>query len=142
MKAGKDYIGVGCGALIINDKNEILLLKRADNLDTDAGLWTRPGGKVEFHESVEAAVKREVYEETGIKVEIVKFLQNTDDFYENKTRHWVTFGYLVKYVSGEVKNMEPHKHTELRWFPIDQLPENLTHFTREALEVYLDSCNI
>jgi 8-oxo-dGTP diphosphatase len=56
----------------IRDKNNgILLLRRARNfLDSDAGkgMWELPGGKVEFGEKVQNALKREIREETGIHV--------------------------------------------------------------------------
>jgi ADP-ribose pyrophosphatase YjhB (NUDIX family) len=48
MKAGFDCVGVGCGALIVNDRNDTLLLKRTDKTRNQAGFWAKPGGKVEF----------------------------------------------------------------------------------------------
>ena len=81
MKSGKDYIGLGVGAIIQNEKNEILLLKRPDTITPDrttSGMWSVPGGEVEFMEGVEDAIKREVKEEIGIDVEIIK-INETDE---------------------------------------------------------------
>ena len=63
MQIGKDYIGVGCGAFIINDQNELLLQQR--NKSPEKEYWSIPGGKVEMFETFDQAVKREVKEETG-----------------------------------------------------------------------------
>ena len=60
MQKGKDYIGIGVGAAIINEKNEMLLLFR--NKAPEAGCWNIPGGSVELFETVKEAVKREVKE--------------------------------------------------------------------------------
>ncbi|MBT4870849.1 MAG: NUDIX domain-containing protein [Candidatus Diapherotrites archaeon] len=53
---------------IIKDKSgKILLLKRSKNNHYYLGKWQLPGGKVEFGEDIQKAIKREIYEETGIK---------------------------------------------------------------------------
>ena len=58
MIQGKDYIGVGCGAFIVNENNEVLLQLR--NKAPEKEYWSIPGGKVELFEKMEDAVKREV----------------------------------------------------------------------------------
>ena len=57
---------VGCGALIQDANNRILLVKRLR--DPEAGCWGFPGGKVDFGETVEAAICREITEELGISI--------------------------------------------------------------------------
>lgn len=139
MKPGIDYIGVGCGCLILNDKNEVLLVRRSKSSKTDAGMWSRPGGGVEFGETFEEAVKREMKEEVNLDIEVVRYLDYTNDLkFENGVKkHWITLGFLGRVVSGEVKNLEPDKHEEVRWFPLDKLPENLTIYTKRGIEALL-----
>ena len=136
LKPGKDYIGVGCGAIIVNDKNEVLLLKRNANSRMHPGSWTRPGGAMEVGETPEEAVVREVKEETGIDVEIVRFLEMAHDIDNEKNKYWVALGFLARHVGGEVINVEPDKHDDIRWFSLDNLPEGLNHYTRHAIDVY------
>jgi len=139
MKLGFDCVGVGCGALIVNDKNETLLLKRTSKTRNRAGFWSKPGGGVEFGEKVEDAVKREIKEELGVEIELVKFLGFTQDIIKEENQHWVSFNYLAKIIGGEVKNMEPEKHEEIKWFSIDHLPEKITEFTTIPIKAYLNN---
>lgn len=56
MQKGKDFIGVGVGAIILNENNEILLLLR--ERPPEAGCWSIPGGKVDLFETIEDSIKR------------------------------------------------------------------------------------
>lgn len=137
MKPGVDYIGVGCGALIINDKNETLLIKRGAKSKNQVGFWSKPGGAVEFGENVEDAVKREIMEELGIEIELVKFLGFTNHIIKEENQHWATFDFLAKIVRGEPKNMEPEKIEEIKWFNLENLPEKTTWTTIRPVREYL-----
>ena len=53
-------------ALIVNEGK--ILLCRLTNLTGSEGMWTLPGGKVEFGEHPDSTVVREVFEETGLRV--------------------------------------------------------------------------
>jgi ADP-ribose pyrophosphatase YjhB (NUDIX family) len=54
------------GAVIVDDSGRILLIQRGH--EPSAGLWTVPGGRLEPGESDEAALRREIREETGLDV--------------------------------------------------------------------------
>jgi 8-oxo-dGTP pyrophosphatase MutT (NUDIX family) len=61
---------IGSCAVIFDDKREkVLLTRRADN-----GLWCLPGGKMEPGESVEECCRREVVEETGLEVQLMRLV--------------------------------------------------------------------
>ena len=57
------------GAVVHDDRGRLLLVLRGR--EPSAGVWSIPGGKVEPGESREAAVRREVLEETGLRVDVV-----------------------------------------------------------------------
>ena len=135
MKAGKDFIGVGVGATILNDKNEILLIKRRGNVSEDrttSGMWSVPGGEVKFMEKIEEAIKREVKEEIMVDVEILKYIGYTDQILEKSKVHWSCHHFLCKIKKGEPRIAESNKFEKLEWFPVDKIPLNsgITHVIR------------
>lgn len=134
MIQGKDYIGVGCGAFILNEQEEVLLQLR--NKAPEKEYWSIPGGKVELFETFEQAVKREVKEETGAEVEVIGLLGMCNHIIGNEQRHWVSPSYLCKIVKGEPRIMEPTKHLDMKWFSLDNLPEKITITTQEAISNY------
>ncbi len=135
MVQGKDYIGVGCGAFILNEKNELLLQQR--NKAPEREYWSIPGGKVEMFEKMEDAIKREVLEETGVEIEIIDLLGICNHIVESEKSHWMSPSFLCKIKNGGVpKIMEPTKHLDLKWFPLDNLPEKITITTKVAIENY------
>lgn len=134
MIQGKDYIGVGCGAFILNDKGQLLLQLR--NKAPEKEYWSIPGGRVELFETFENAVKREVKEETGAEVEVIRLLGICDHIIKSEERHWVSPSYLCKITEGEPKIMEPTKHLDMKWFSLDKLPEKITITTQDAVRNY------
>lgn len=90
------------------------------------GMWEFPGGKIEPGESRESALKREIQEELGIDITIVKFLCTTD--YDYPSFHLTMYCYLCCVESTEIELRE-HKSacwltTELldsvEWLPADK----------------------
>lgn len=137
MKAGVDYIGVSVGAFIVNDKREILLLKRSQNAKNEKGKWEAPGGAVEFGETLEQAVRREMKEELGIEIDILKQWTAKDHIIPEDKQHWVPTTFLVKLSKGDApKIMEPHKHDAIGWFAMDNFPSPLSVITQMDLEEY------
>lgn len=60
------------GGLIVNDANELLLVRRAR--DPGKGKWGLPGGFVDRGETIEDALSREVYEETQLRLKTIELL--------------------------------------------------------------------
>ena len=70
-------------AVIINEDSKVLLQLRDDKTNLrSSGLWSLPGGMIEKFESSEAAVKREIFEETNIFNWSPKFLMTLEDSFE------------------------------------------------------------
>ncbi len=126
MKPGKDFIGLGVGAIIQNEKDQVLLLKRPDTITPDrttSGMWSVPGGEVKFMEKVEDALKREVREEIGVEVEIIKPIEYHDQILDESQVHWHCQSFLCKIKEGKPEIHEPSKCEDLKWFDTDILPE-------------------
>jgi ADP-ribose pyrophosphatase YjhB (NUDIX family) len=121
--------GVGCGAAIVRD-GKLLLVKR--KRPPEAGCWNLPGGKVDFGERVEDATVREIAEEVGVKIALLRPLGvvqmiGLDD------QHWLAPIYLAEIVAGEPENREPGKHDAIVWAPLDAPPSPLAVAAREAI---------
>lgn len=135
----KMKIGVGFGVMLLNG-NRVLLGKRhddpekADSLLNGAGKWTMPGGKLDFGETFEDGAKREVEEETGIKVGNLDVTCVNQDMVQDA--HFVTIGLFCEDFSGEPKVMEPDEITEWRWFDLDNLPNPLYFPSAKIFENY------
>ena len=137
MKAGIDFIGVSAGAFIVNDKREVLLCKRSMQARNEKGKWEAPGGQVHFGETREAAIKREIKEELGIDIEIIRVLHTTDEILEKDKQHWVPTTFLVKVKRNQApKILEPDKCDEIGWFSLGNLPSPISYITSLDLKEY------
>jgi mutator protein MutT len=116
-------------AVIINEKEQILLLKRAGWTEKFPELWNLPGGGVDKGESpVEAAI-RETEEECGLNINISEEDKIHIDHLRNMTIHF----YVCKDYSGKVDKSKfeltddrdpEHEHTKFIWIK----PNNLEHY--------------
>lgn len=118
----RPVIVAGAGVILVNEKNEILLQKRADN-----GFWDYPAGSMELGESFEECARREVLEETGLvcgKLEFFMDLSGKESFYEypngDKT-YTAGIIYICRDYSGEMKVQEDEVQTQA-FFPLNALP--------------------
>lgn len=137
MQKGIDYIGVSAGAIIFNNKEKIFLSKRSHNVKNEKGHWETPGGSVEFGETLEQAVRREIMEEYGAEIEILEQWPAGDHIIPAEKQHWVATTFLAKFKEGqEPRIMEPEKCDAIGWFTLDNLPQPLSIITKIDLEHY------
>lgn len=121
MKRGVDYIGVGIGAVIFNKEGKIFLAKRGRKARNEAGKWECPGGALEFGESFENTLKREIKEEFGIDIEITDQLATFNHIIPKEKQHWVALAFICKIKKGIPKILEPEKCEEIGWFTIEEM---------------------
>jgi 8-oxo-dGTP diphosphatase len=106
-------------AVIFRD-NQILLVRRARS--PGQGFYSLPGGRVEFGESLHAALHREVDEETGLKIEIIG-LAGWREVLPGTTGggHYLIMSFASRWVAGEpVLNDE---HDDFKWLAPDGLSD-------------------
>lgn len=124
MVGTKPVIMVTAGVVLFNEAGELLLQRRADD-----GSWGLSGGFMELGESVEAAARREILEETGLTVGRLELFGVFEDpglfhTYSNGDQaQIITIMFLADRASGELQ--PDAEGLELRYFPLNALPEPL-----------------
>ncbi len=136
MRRGVDYIGVGVGAIIVDQTGCLFLAKRGTKAQNERGLWEFPGGAVEFGETLHNALIREIREEYSITIAVGDLLTVTDHILPAEKQHWVSPSFICRIAQGEPTILEPEKCAEIGWFALDAIPADLTQVTRHDLELY------
>lgn len=138
MKRGIDFIGVGVGAIIVNDARQLFLAKRGNEAKNERGSWEFPGGSVEFGETLAQALKREMREEYGVEIEVGELLDVADHILPEEGQHWVSPTFICRIVSGQPEIAEPEKCAAIGWFSPAEIPEPLSVISRINLDHYLE----
>jgi len=140
MKLGIDYVGLSVTFFCHDGKGNYLLNKRSVNCRDEHGRWDPGGGRIEFGDTAEQTLVKEITEEYCTDILKHSFLGYRDVFreQEGKPTHWLTLDFRVHIDRTKVKNGEPHKFEELKWFRMDNLPTPLHSHFHIALEKYGD----
>lgn len=119
-------IVVAVAVAVRNTQGELLLIERTDN-----GLWALPGGAVDIGETVVQAAQREVYEETGINVEIAGLSGIYSDprhviaYDDGEVRQEFSICFHAKPVGGEPRSSS--ETSQARWVSPDSLESLKVH---------------
>lgn len=135
-KASLRHITVG--SIVINDKNQILLVKRAPHL-INGDKYTIPGGFLDRNENTKEGTLRELLEETGLKGEIQSLFRINDNPNRRKEdRQNVDFIYIVRIIGGEIKKTEEGAGSY--WFDENDLPpeEEFAFDHRDSIVRYFE----
>jgi 8-oxo-dGTP diphosphatase len=112
-------------ALITNEKNEVLLARRNEPELTHAhNKWEFIGGGINFGEDPETAIVREVKEEAGVDVEVVRLLPKILSHVWNleKGDHQILLlHYECKIVGGTLSPGLDEEISELKYFSLDEI---------------------
>jgi len=138
----REYVGhrpimaTSVTAIIHDPDKGILFEKRSDN-----GMWCVPGGSIEFGETLEEALQREIKEETSLTIfnpELFDIYSNVHITYPNGDEVYYTdVLYVVRDYEGELS--PDGESTDLRWFSVENLPENIVPIQRYYLSKYLEA---
>jgi len=129
---------VGVGAVIWNDRREVVLIRRGKPPRLDE--WSIPGGHLEWGESLKDAALREAREETGLAIEILGLIDVVDSVARDEAgaaiRHYVLIDFAARALGGEPSAGSDAR--EARWVPYDELGAfKLWSETRRIIEASL-----
>ena len=96
---------IGVGAIIFRG-DQVLLIQRGQ--EPSLGQWSIPGGAVVVGETLEAAVKREVLEETHLEVQVLTLVKVLERVFRDSdgrvAYHYVLVDFLCQYLAGELRS--------------------------------------
>ncbi len=123
---------VGVGVMIFKD-GKVLLGKRISSHGVNE--YSFPGGHVEYLESFEDCVRREVREECGLEIQNIQFVcvSNIVDY---KPKHFITLSFSAEWESGEPHVLEPEKCENWDWYSLTDLPDPIFSFSQKVIEAY------
>jgi ADP-ribose pyrophosphatase YjhB (NUDIX family) len=101
---------VSVAGVVVDDQGRALIIRRRDN-----GHWEPPGGILEHGETIEDGLRREVYEETGLKIEPGRLT----GVYQNMRRHIIALVFRCRPVAGELT--ENDEAAAFRWATSDEI---------------------
>ena len=104
--------------LIVKNKTILLVERKYPPYE---GKWALPGGFVEYKETVEDAVIRELFEETSLKTKIEYLLGVYSKPDRDPRGHTISVVYKLNIVNGDLKSGDDAK--DAKFFDFDRLPE-------------------
>ena len=134
----EEYAVPATGALILNQKDEIFLMKSPKWENQ----WLVPGGKIEKGDSMKETVRKEVREETNLEVENIEMLEvkdggNPDDF--ERDTHFIFLNFVCEAENTEVE-LDDREAVDYKWIEPEKALDTLdiNSSTTEFIENYLE----
>ncbi|MTD56872.1 NUDIX hydrolase [Amycolatopsis pithecellobii] len=119
-------IGVAVSAFTLNERGELLMIRRTDN-----DLYALPGGNLELGETLSEAVIREVQEETGITIEVVELIgaysnpKHVIAYDDGEVRQEFSLCFRAQPTSGDLRTSSESK--EVHWVPREKITDLNVH---------------
>lgn len=141
LEKGLDFVGVTIVNFCHDGHGKFILAKRSKNSRDEHGKWDIGGGGVEWGESVESTMRREIKEEYSTDVLEYKFLgfRDVHRIHDGRKTHWIALDFKVLVDPKKVANGEPHKFDEVKWFTLRTLPKDLHSQLPDFLKRYKES---
>jgi len=134
-KSDYNVVRVGVQAIVVDDKNHILLGQRKNIFGH--GQWGLPGGHLEVDESIEKCAARELKEEVGVNAQPsnVKIINLSSTRSSNQNHH-IQIGCEIEKWRGTPKICEPAKCSQLKFFSLNRLPKKLFSSSKPVIAKY------
>ena len=134
LEANRRYIQIGLQAFVFREN---LLLMGIRKNAFAAGTYGVPGGRLEFGESFDETIARELLEETGMTVTSSRLFGVCNNTFPEGSHH-VQLGFVVECGSDVPENLEPEKCIGWEFININTLPNNINPATLGLLQQFLE----
>lgn len=126
LRKGINFTGVTVVYFCHDGAGRFIMGKRSVNARDEHGRWDIGGGGLEFGDTVEGTLRKEIREEYCTEVLGIEFLGYRDVHRENDgvATHWVALDFAVRVDPALVRNGEPHKFDAVEWFTLATIPEH------------------
>lgn len=135
----KRTIFVFKGILFESEKRILIDNRKEEILDEANGKWEVPGGKIEFGETPEDAVKRELFEETGYNVKVKQIIPYSNVSmweYSDCKQHTVIFFYVCELANEEHMEISDNRINTYKWIKRNELLNyKFLPGNKEAIEI-------
>lgn len=128
-------------AFIINNQNKVLLIRRAKH-DSFPGRWELPGGGLDYGEKPELSIAREVMEEVGIQVKVIKPISVITHKNQDKSKEIVRITYECQMVDAKDQVNLSNDHDAFEWVPLEKVGNHeknspLNQIMKTLKDIYL-----
>ncbi|SFB29168.1 8-oxo-dGTP diphosphatase [Flavobacterium swingsii] len=130
MRTSKIFVTVDAVVVKKTAVNQLLLIKRKNEPYKDC--WALPGGFVDENEDLEVAAKRELEEETQVKIDSLQQFGVFGKPFRDPRGHMISVAYFGEVPENTIA-IASDDAKEVAWFPINELP-NLAFDHQEIIE--------
>jgi 8-oxo-dGTP pyrophosphatase MutT (NUDIX family) len=122
----RPLIMAGATMLLMNEQNQLLMMKRTDNL-----CWGVPGGSLELGETLEECIKRETSEEAGIEIEQMQLfgIYSGEDLhytYPNGDEVYMISAVYQSKIDHPLIRLNLDEHSSYCFFNLNEIPEDVS----------------
>lgn len=124
---------IGACALLLDTNGRVLLGKRKNSYK--ASYYGLPGGRIELNEPVAEAIRREVLEETGITLNVLRYLgvvRENQDGYD-----FIHFVFIAENVNQQPQLLEPEKCEGWEWIDPNDMQVQVLPGHQAAIKLYI-----
>ncbi len=144
-----DFFRANAGAVIINSKGQVLAFERSDTKDA----WQFPQGGIDYDEEPFVTIKREIFEETGIKADdnlelvaehpewlVYEFPRHTrpKGWSRGQAQKWFLFKVKNDDIKPDLQRAESPEFVAWKWTDIDEVVEQMIFFKKPVYEKVAD----
>jgi len=133
-----EYVKSSACVILLDDKKQVFLIKR--NTEPFKGFWMMPGGHIKVGETLEECIKREMIEETSMRIEIDKLFNVHSDPDQDPRHHALVVFYVGHVVEGEFSSSI--EASDGQWFDLNNTPKEMAFHHRKILDKFINENNL